>query len=134
MRQALLDTNILSYFLKGEPKVVNKVNDYLQHHSYLTISIFTYYETKRGLLYRDASSQMEQFEQLVEISDIVSFSEEVADTASNIYSQLRQKGALIASLDLLIGATAVYHNYLLITANVKHFKNMPGLQYENWIA
>ena len=134
MRQALLDANILSYFLKGDPPIVAKVNDYLQYHSHLTISIFTYYETKRGLIHRDASRQMAEFEQLVEIIDIVPFSEEVADVASNIYSQLRQQGDLVASLDLLIGATAVYHNYLLITANVKHFKNIPGLQYENWLA
>jgi tRNA(fMet)-specific endonuclease VapC len=132
MRQTLIDTNILSYFLKGDRQVVNKINDYLQYHSYLTFSIFTYYETKSGLLYRDAKSQMQRFEHLVEISDVVPFSEETADIASQIYSSLRQKGALVASIDLLIGATAVYHDYVLATANIKHFMNMPGLQYENW--
>lgn len=134
MKQALLDTNMLSYFLRGEEKVVGKVNDYLQHYSYLTFSIFTYYETKSGLLYRDAQKQMQRFEQLVEISDVIPFSEDVADTASGIYSSLRRKGALVASIDLLIGATAVYYDYVLITANTKDFKNMPGLHYENWNA
>lgn len=43
MKQALLDTNMLSYFLRGEEKVANKVNDYLQHYAYLTFSVFTYY-------------------------------------------------------------------------------------------
>ena len=134
MKQALLDTNILSYFLRGEERVVSTVNDYLQHYSYLTFSIFTYYETKSGLMYRDAQKQMQRFEQLVEISDVIPFSEEVANAASEIYSSLRRRGLLVASIDLLIGVTAVYYDYVLITANTKHFKNMPGLHYENWNA
>jgi tRNA(fMet)-specific endonuclease VapC len=79
MRQTLIDTNILSYFLKGDRQVINKINDYLQYHSYLTFSIFTYYEIKSGLLYRDAKSQMQRFEQLVKISDVVPFDEETAN-------------------------------------------------------
>ncbi|MEO0770259.1 MAG: type II toxin-antitoxin system VapC family toxin [Cyanobacteria bacterium J06649_4] len=132
MKQALLDTNMLSYFLRGEEKVVNKVNDYLQHYAYLTFSVFTYYETRSGLLYRDAQKQMQRSEEFAEISNAIPFSEEVADTASELYSSLRSKGALVASIDLLIGATAIYYDYVLITANTKDFKNMPGLHYENW--
>ncbi len=52
MKQALLDTNMLSCFLRGEENVVSKIDSYLQHYSYLTFSIFTYYETKSGLVYR----------------------------------------------------------------------------------
>lgn len=134
MKQALLDTNMLSYFLKGEDKVVGRVHNYLRYHSYLTFSIFIYYETKSGLLYRDARKQMQQFENLVEISDVIPFDEEIANTASEIYNSLRRKGALVASIDLLIGATAIYYGYVLITANTKDFRNMPGLHYENWNA
>jgi len=132
MEQSLLDTNILSYFLRGDTKVVGKVRDYRQHYTYLSFSIFTYYETKSGLLYRDARNQTGRFEQLAAISEIIMFDAAVADTASQIYADLRAKGLLVAPVDLFIAATALCCDYVLITANVKHFQNVSGLRYENW--
>ena len=132
MKQALIDTNILSYFLRGDTAVVNKFRDYRQHHTYLSFSIFTYYETKSGLLYRDARKQMSRFEQLAKISEIIDFDQSIADTASDAYRSLRASGLTVAPIDLLIGATAICYDYTLITANIKHFKNIPGIRYENW--
>ncbi|MGB3790139.1 MAG: type II toxin-antitoxin system VapC family toxin [Phormidesmis sp.] len=132
MEQSLLDTNILSYFLRGDTKVVSKVRDYRQHYSYLSFSIFTYYETKSGLLYRDTKNQIARFEQLAAISEIIMFEVAIADTASQIYADLRARGLLIAPVDLFIAATAIRYDYVLITANVKHFQNVSGLRYENW--
>ena len=62
MKKALLDTNILSYFLRGETQVVKKFREYQQFHSYLTFSVLTYYEIKSGLLYKDAKNLLQQFE------------------------------------------------------------------------
>lgn len=54
------------------------------------------------------------------------------DIASNIYADLRQRGLLIAPMDLLIAASAIEHGYTLITANVRHFQNIQGLRHESW--
>ena len=51
-----------------------------------------------------------------------------------IYQDLRQRGLLITPLDLLTGASAIHHKCVLITANIKHFQNIPNLEYENWVA
>jgi tRNA(fMet)-specific endonuclease VapC len=50
MNKALLDTDTLSYFLKGDPVVVKNAIDYLAHFNILEISIITYYEIMSGLL------------------------------------------------------------------------------------
>ena len=71
MNQALLDTNILSYFLRGNTSIVSKFKEYRQFYPHLSFSIFTYYEIKSGLLYRDAQRQLNRFEQLAEISEVV---------------------------------------------------------------
>lgn len=132
MRQALIDTNILSYFLKGNPAVAESVRNYLKEYDYLSFSVLTYYETKSGLLYRDSRSQMERFEQLAETSEILEFDLAVANIASQIHSNLRGKGLLVAPADIFIGATAISSDYTLITANTKDFQNIPGLRYETW--
>jgi tRNA(fMet)-specific endonuclease VapC len=132
MKKALLDTNILSYFLRGNPLVVEKIRLYHQHYSYLSFSVFTYYEIKSGLLYKDAQRQMQRFDRLAEISEVIPYDRAIADTASQIYANLRKRGLLITPIDLFIAATAVYGDYRLITANIKHFQNIPNLNYEDW--
>lgn len=132
MRKAVLDTNIISYFLKGQIAVVNKLRQYNQFHDKLTFSLLTYYEIKSGLLYRDARNLLNHFEELADENEILPLTLTTMNLASQIYVDLRKQGLLIPPVDILIAATAIEHNYLLITANTKHFENISGLAHENW--
>lgn len=40
---------------------------------------------------------------------------------------------MIDEFDLLIAATALAGDYVLVTDNVKHFQRIEGLRIENWI-
>ncbi len=40
-------------------------------------------------------------------------------------------GQLIGNPDLLIAATALYHNLTLLTHNTRHFSRISGLQVED---
>ena len=132
MKKALLDTNIISYFLRGNPLVVENFRLYRKHYSYISFSIFTYYEIKSGLLYKDAQRQIQQFERLAEVSEVIPCDRQIADTTSQIYNHLRTRGLTVAPIDLFIGATAAYYDYRLITNKIKHFQNIPDLDYADW--
>ena len=43
------------------------------------------------------------------------------------------QGTPIDDFDLLIGAAAIQQDLILVTDNVKHFKNIRGLVIENWV-
>jgi tRNA(fMet)-specific endonuclease VapC len=49
MKKALIDTNIISAFMRDNHQVVEKVKEYLLLHDTLTISAITYYELMRGM-------------------------------------------------------------------------------------
>ena len=132
MKKALLDTNMISYFLRGEKQVVERFREYQTFHSYLTFSVLTYYEIKSGLLYKDAKNLLQQFEILAKNSEILPLDIDTSNVASIIYQDLRQRGLLITPIDLLIAASAIHHQCVLITANIKHFQNIPNLKYKNW--
>ena len=57
--------------------------------------------------------------------------------ALNVYAQekfwLLKAGLLIADFDLLIGATAIANDMILVTDNEKHFVRLSKLKTENWI-
>jgi len=132
VKQALLDTNILSYFLRGNAKVAKRLKQYSEYHNTLTFSLLTYYEIKSGLLYRDARKLMVQFEELAAESEILPLGIQTMNIASEIYRDLRIRGLLIAPMDLLIAASAIEYYCVMVTANIRHFKNIPNLLCENW--
>lgn len=49
MNRALIDTDILSYYFKGDAKVVANFQKYLAKYEIIEISLITYYEIMSGL-------------------------------------------------------------------------------------
>ena len=56
----------------------------------------------------------------------------IFETFGEVKASLQKKGKSIEDFDLLIGSTALYLNYTLVTNNVKHFSLIPDLRIENW--
>ena len=52
MQETLIDTDIISYYLKGNKKVITKVIEYLKEYPTLNISSITYFEILGGLEYK----------------------------------------------------------------------------------
>lgn len=132
MKEALIDTDMLSYYFKQRTEVVNKVEFYLLTKGYLNISLITYYEVLHGFYYRDASSQLTKFEAFLQLHHVVPLSKEVAKTSAKIYADLRKQGLNIGHNDTLIAGTAIVHDMVLITNNTAHYSRIDGLQIDNW--
>jgi tRNA(fMet)-specific endonuclease VapC len=47
-------------------------------------------------------------------------------------ARLRKAGAPVDDFDLLIGATAIAYNLVLVTNNTEHFDRLKGIRIENW--
>lgn len=132
MKEALLDTDILSFYFKGNVSVVNKVGEYLQHFEQLNISIITYYEIVAGLKFKNAQKQLKQFEDFATSNNIILVSENSAKISAEIYARLRTKGVMIGTSDILIAGIAIENELTLITNNVKHYGSIVDLNVENW--
>ncbi|RMG08045.1 MAG: type II toxin-antitoxin system VapC family toxin, partial [Cyanobacteria bacterium J055] len=55
-----------------------------------------------------------------------------AEQAAQIRSLLKTTGKPIEAYDVLIAATALQYNFVMVTANVREFDRIPGLPVENW--
>ena len=64
---------------------------------------------------------------------VLGLDEEAARTFGEIKARLRNRGALIDDLDLLIAATAHRYRLTLVTHNIQHFARIDGLQLEDWV-
>ena len=132
MRQSMLDTDILSEFFRGNPKVIEKVADHLKEYGFVSLSIITYYEILNGLLYKDAKKQLKKFEDFAQLNKVVPLTLPMAKTAAIIQADLRKKGTEIGHTDTLIAGIAITSELQLITNNTNHFKRIKGLKIDNW--
>ena len=132
MNRALIDTDILSYYFKGDTIVVDNFKKYLAKFDIIEISLITYYEIMSGLLYKNALKQLEVFDDFVSENIVIALTEESCKISSEIYSKLRINGELIDDIDLLIAGIAIENEMILVTNNENHFGRIPGLKIENW--
>ncbi|MBQ9363699.1 MAG: type II toxin-antitoxin system VapC family toxin [Bacteroidaceae bacterium] len=131
MTKYLLDTNICIHYMKGGFDLVQKVRSVGGRNCY--ISDITVAELYYGAeCSQEPEKEKRKVETFLKGFKKVSISEAVAYFAF-VKADLRRKGTLVDDFDLLIGATAVCHNMVAVTENVKHIGRIPKIKLENWI-
>jgi tRNA(fMet)-specific endonuclease VapC len=132
MTKFLLDSDTSIFCLRRRHGIAEKVCDIGVWNC--CISQVTVAELRYGAECSEFSTR--RHNEIDEFCDYVSVIP-INDTIVNVYAvqkaRLRKLGLLIADFDLLIGATAIHHELILITNNTKHFERMQSLQLENWI-
>ena len=58
----------------------------------------------------------------------------IMDIFGEIKSRLELQGNIIDDMDILIAATALHNNLILITNNTSHFSRIEDLRIENWVS
>jgi predicted nucleic acid-binding protein len=133
MKPALVDTDILSQFLRGTLRVVENAERYLQDYDALNFSIITYYEILNGLLYKDARKQLQKFADFADLNKILPLTISATRQAAEIYVDLKKMGQPIGHTDCLIAGIALTNSFQLVTNNIDHFKRVKGLELVNWL-
>ncbi|MGA2185552.1 MAG: PIN domain-containing protein [Bryobacteraceae bacterium] len=135
--RAILDTDILSEYLKGHnPAVAKRAAGYARDHGVFTFTSVTVYEIVYGLELKGASSQLNR------VMDWLKQNEEIAPIAADylaaatIKATARKEGSIVELPDCLIASVAVRLNQLLVTGNTEDFRAIQrtgvNLVIENW--
>jgi len=132
-----LDTNIISYYLRGE----GKVNEHFQREIWdngnvYAISYFCAYEIRRWLNYkptRITHAYAIQFDMLFEnVRGLADMPASVWEKAVDIHIALQSKGQLIGDADILIASYCLVNDYTLVTHNTNDFERIDGLKFVDW--
>lgn len=129
----MLDTNIVSYIIKGHPR--NIENELLKiPPASVCISVITQAELLYGLKRLSETHHLRigvhQFFKLVRV---LSWDADAADYYAEIRHQLTTKGQCIGEMDMMIAAHSLSLGAVLVTNNIRHFQriNLP-LTLKNW--
>lgn len=116
----ILDSNIFIYFLKGNQRLIEFLEDLGAERFYT--SVISRLEVLMGHDKDDVS--LKEVEFYLDDCENIAVDKLVIREAFNLTSKLKKK---LKFKDLLIAATAKVHKKVLITAD-KDFKNVPGLK------
>jgi tRNA(fMet)-specific endonuclease VapC len=128
-----LDTNIVSYVLKGLYNLENKITAVFEDENLIVIPPISFYEIVRGLYANNAYKRLELFSRIFQ--EFVQTRMERADwiQAARLYADCIRTGHPMADDDLLQAAFCLRHGYVLVTHNVKHFEHIAQLPFEDWV-
>jgi len=130
----LVDTNILSELIKRHPKphVLARLGS-KPAHTLFTSSICIM-ELRFGSALRDDFEKFWQkiTKEIISRINIIPIGEREAMAAGDILADLRKSGQTIGLEDVLIAASAITNQFTVVTANIRHFSRIAGLQIENW--
>jgi tRNA(fMet)-specific endonuclease VapC len=132
VQPALIDTDILSMFMRGHQQVARNFSDYMVEYGKLNICIITEYEIISGLMHRDAKKQLNSFLILAKNSNVLPLTSQSVAISAEKYASLRKQGRTVDDMDLLIAGVAIANNLVLVTNNQSHFNRIEGLRLDNW--
>jgi len=125
----LIDTDICSYALKGEPKVVHRWRPLLPAD--VCISVITEAELRFGAKGRSTTFRRE-VDRFLDALEVVPFRSSETETYADLRHRLKRAGTHIGIFDLVIASQAVANDLTLVTNNEREFQRVPGLRVENW--
>ena len=127
----LIDTDILIYSLKGHEIVQKR---FIENEKIpKSISVVTYGELLYGAKKStNSENNLAVVYRIKELFPIIDVDKAVMETFSDLKVKMQKIGTVIDDMDLLIAATALTMNFILVTNNEKHFRKIAGLRLENW--
>jgi tRNA(fMet)-specific endonuclease VapC len=130
----LLDTNTCIEILRGRQATL-LARYAMQARDDIALSAVVRSELVAGaLLSAKAEENRRSAEMFCELFPCLPFDTRVADIHADLYANLRRSGALIGAHDMMIAATAIAHNLVVVTHNVGEFGRIEALRVEDWQA
>lgn len=128
----LLDTNICIYLINERPK---KVLTHFKRHSLgdIGISSITASELAFGVAKSASSKNSAALEAFLLPLTVVDYDAGAAMIYGDIRATLEKQGKTIGPLDMLIAASALSRQLILVTNNEKEFRRISKLKVENWL-
>ena len=133
MIEYLLDTNILSYFIRGRHADLNARLTQSIERDNACMSVMVRAEMRFGQNGMPVNDKRRQaIDLLLDQIPALPWTAAAADAYGLLKVQLQSTGRPIGELDTQIAAHALAEGLILVTHNTRHFDRIAGLQLEDW--
>ncbi len=128
----LLDTDISSAYLKGNRLVANR---FLQYAGGLHINVVVLAELMTWALRANAPlGRLRAVQEFVNDLTILDLTPDLALKFGQVQAHLFDRGLPMSPMDLFNAATALVHDFTLVTHNSRDYLNVPHLRMVDWLS
>lgn len=131
-KQVILDTDIISFYMRKDSEVLQNYQRHIQNFGFLYITRISVIEILGGLKAKNAPKQIQDFNSFLSLHQILELTPKAGEKASDIFAELYQKGKHSGNYDILIASIAISNDFILCTNNTKDYQNISNLQLVNW--
>lgn len=122
----LVETDRAADWLKGRPDAVELLRSLAPEG--LAISLISLGELYEGIYFgRDPAGNEKSLRAFLRFVDVLPLNRPIMKRFARIRGELRRQGQLIGDPDILIGATAIQHELVVVTRNDRHFARIPEI-------
>jgi tRNA(fMet)-specific endonuclease VapC len=128
----LLDTCVVSDFAQGQRQTLARIK--AASPADLAASAITRMEVAYGLALNPkvASRLKPVMDAFFHAIEILPYDHTAAEATAKARAELKKRGQPIGAYDVLIAGTALAHDLILVTSNLREFNRVEGLRLENW--
>ncbi len=140
MNGYLLDTNVISEYNRDttpDPGVVRWIEATPENSQYL--SVLTLAEIEKGILLLDEGKRRQEIQYWFDkelptrfAGRILTLDQHVASVWAQFIAPLLKQGRPLPTIDSLLMATALAHDLVFVTRNVKHFAGLRLPLFNPW--
>ncbi|HUI60991.1 MAG TPA: type II toxin-antitoxin system VapC family toxin, partial [Steroidobacteraceae bacterium] len=121
----MLDTDISSYIIRKRPESL--LERFQEHAEVLCVSVVTAAELQFGAQKAARPKLTALVKEYLDRLPILDWTQSVIAHYARIRTALERAGRPMGNMDLLIAAHAVSEGSTLVSNNVRHFEQVPGL-------
>ena len=126
----MLDTDIASYLIRGDhPGVTEKFTELYEK---CVISSITAAELQYGARKRNNRALTQKVQALCDLIPIISWNEDAAGNYAKLRVELETAGTPIGNMDMMIAASAIAEEAVLVSNNTGLFSKIASLNLEDW--
>jgi tRNA(fMet)-specific endonuclease VapC len=128
----LLDTNVCSAHIRRPGGLAHR---FIQHSGRLWMPTIVLAELHAGAHLLEVPDRiLVGIDELRKDVGVLDFDEACAEQFGKLRWWLRRHGIQRNPVDLMIAAVALVHDLTLVTHNTRHFRDIPDLRLEDWLA
>ena len=129
----MLDTNTCIHLIKYRPEALSAHMANLSIDE-VAISAVVVAELWYGIALSQKKKHNEAaLKDFLDYVHVLDWPNDAAPVYGRIRAQLKKEGTPIGAMDLLIAAHALFLEAILVTDNIREFKQVPDLKIKNWL-
>ena len=123
---AIIDTN--TFIFSNHFKVSQKLNNYRTLFGFVNMSIITYEDIINKMNYGGFKHLLNRSKAYLNFNQVIPISKEIRQLANSLAHEQNN----LSYADLLVAATALKHNLVLITNKKQAYQQIQGLKTDTW--